>query len=359
MVNDPRDLTGSRLQQALLSLGRDTTLRAELIDWLKRAEGRLSISAGSVRDEITGPIIDALHSEQDCYEKTLANGTRLRFLYRTKIARDFLLAKQDPPSHVWEPQTTRLLRHLVAATQGDVLIGGAYFGDHAVLLGVQLRGSGRLVHCFEPNTDQAGMLAGNARLNDLDNLRINTLGLWHESSQRLRLDGFDSFANAVPVGGDDDGFETISIDDYIGVQKRAVGVVLLDIEGAELSALQGARQLLSRDHPAVVFEVHRDYVDWSVGLLNTQICSLLRDAGYQLYAVRDFNTNQEMGDRCLELVPGDDVYLEGPPHGFNMLAIADPALIATPIFRQVKNVSPKLLRHKSPALHHPTEGMPD
>ncbi|EGI76495.1 FkbM family methyltransferase [Hylemonella gracilis] len=357
MANDPRDLSGSRLQNALLQLGRDANLRVELMDWLKRAEGRLSYGA-SVRDDITGPIIDALHSEQDVYEKQLADGTRFRFLYRTKIARDFLLAEQERPSHVWEPQTTRLLQHLTARTPGDVLIGGAYFGDHAVVLGVQLKGSGRWVHCFEPNTDQAAMLTANGQLNGLDNLRINKLGLWHESSQRLKLDGFDSFANAVLATGDE-GFETITIDDYCQAQKRAIGVLMLDIEGAELRALQGATRVLAQDKPAVVFEVHRDYVDWSVGLTQTPICTLLKNAGYQLYAVRDFNTHQEMAGRPIELIPADSVYLEGPPHGFNMLAVADAAAIAGPLFKQVKNVSPKLLRHKSPALHHPLDGMPD
>lgn len=358
MANDPRDRDGSRLQQALLKLGRDTTLRTELMDWLKRAERRLDYSA-SVRDDITGPIIDALHSEQDVYEKQLADGTRFRFLYRTKIARDFILAEQEHPTHVWEPQTTRLLRHLAAQGRGDVLIGGAYFGDHAVVLGVQLKGSGRLVHCFEPNVDQAAMLAANGQINALDNLRINKQGLWHESSQRLRLDGFDSFANAVPAGAGDEGFETVTIDDYCGAQGRPISVLMLDIEGAELRALQGAARVLANDKPAVVFEVHRDYVDWSVGLGKTPICMLLAAAGYQLYAVRDFNTHQEMGSRCIELVPVDSVYLEGPPHGFNMLAVPDPALIAGSLFRQVKDVSPKLLRHKSPALHHPLDGLPD
>lgn len=357
MSNDPRDLSGSRLQNALLQLGRNTGLRAEFMEWLKRSEERLAYGA-SVRDDITGPIIDALHSEQDVYEKQLADGTRFRFLYRTKIARDFLLAEQERPSHVWEPQTTRLLQHLTAKSKGDVLIGGAYFGDHAVVLGVQLKGSGRLVHCFEPNTDQAAMLTGNGQLNGLDNLRINKLGLWHESSQRLKLAGFDSFANAVLATGDE-GFETITIDDYCRAQSRTIGVLMLDIEGAELHALQGATRVLAQDKPAVVFEVHRDYVDWSVGLTNTPICALLKNAGYQLYAVRDFNTHQEMGDRPIELIPADSVYLEGPPHGFNMLAVADAALIGGSLFKQVKNVSPKLLRHKSPALHHPVDGMPD
>lgn len=357
MANDPRDTNGVRLQNALQLLGRHTALRQELMSWLKQAESRLNYS-GSVRDDISGPIIDALHTEDDRYDKTLADGTRFEFLYRTKIARDFILAEQERPSHVWEPQTTRLLKHLTANCQGDVLIGGAYFGDHAIVLGCQLRGSDRLVHCFEPNGPQAGMLRKNEQLNQLDNLRIQELGLWHESSQRLRLDGFDSFANAVPADSAEDGFETVTIDDYCAAQQHQLGVLMLDIEGAELSALQGAAHVMAHHRPSIVFEVHRDYVDWTPGLPQTPICSLLIAAGYKLFAVRDFNTHQEMGERCIELIPADAVYVDGPPHGFNMLAVTDTALVSGPLFRMVSHVSPKLLRHKAPALHHPTDGLP-
>ena len=105
LANDPRDHDGRRLQQAMHRLGRDPALRHDLMELLRRAE--LQLEHGAVRDDITGPIADALHDEQDRYEKTLADGTRLRFLFRTKIARDFLMAEREHPSHVWEPQTTR------------------------------------------------------------------------------------------------------------------------------------------------------------------------------------------------------------------------------------------------------------
>ena len=107
MSNDPRDLDGQRLRQAMHRLGRDSTLRAAMLDLLRDAEGRLSYE-GAVRDDVTGPIVDALHGDDDRYEKTLADGTRFAFLFRTKIARDFLMSEQEHPSHVWEPQTTRL-----------------------------------------------------------------------------------------------------------------------------------------------------------------------------------------------------------------------------------------------------------
>jgi FkbM family methyltransferase len=330
-------------------------LRRDLIDWLVSIETRLDPTV-SVRDEITGPIIDALHDDDDRYQKTLADGTRFEFLYRTKIARDFLLSSPTQPDHVWEPQTTRLLQFLAAKSSGDVLIGGAYFGDHAVMLGRQLIAEGRKVHCFEPNDEQRTMLAGNAKINELNNLEIKHFGLWSESSKTMQLVGFDSFANAVPTDDTSAGFETVAIDDYLSSAERPLSLLMLDIEGAELEALKGAKGTLARYKPAVVFEVHRDYVNWTHGLLTTPICRTLAEHGYTLYAIRDFNTNQDMSGRRIELVPAESVYLDGPPHGFNMLATPSDMSLDPSVFSIVSGVSPKLLWHKDSSLHHPLEG---
>ncbi len=357
MSNDPRDLSGARLQHAMHQLGRHPQLRASVLALLKRAEGELDY-LGAVRDDVIGPIVEALHDDSDTYEKTLADGTRFKFLFRTKIAREFLLAEDEHPTHVWEPQTTRLLMHLCADLQGDALVGGAYFGDQAILVARALAARQQAVHCFEPNLDQAAMLAQNVALNRLDNVSIHRCGLWSSSDARLKLDGFDSFANAISAAADDPlAFSTVSIDDHRAAGGLRIGLIQLDIEGAELGALLGARRTLSQDKPHIVFEVHRDYVDWSRGLAQTDICRYLAEMGYTIHALRDFNSHREMGARRIELLALDKVYLDGPPHGFNMVAVQDPAVLVGPLFRQVSHVSPKLLAHKDPALHHPLDGL--
>ncbi|MBU0665483.1 MAG: FkbM family methyltransferase [Proteobacteria bacterium] len=349
-------MDGKGLQKALYILGRNEHLRKQLIEFLKNAENNLEFN-GSIRDEITGPIVDALHDEKDVYEKSLSDGTRFKFLFRTKIARDFLMAPREHPSHVWEPQTTKLLLALTSSINGDVIVGGAYFGDQAVLVAKNIRSSGRSIHCFEPNLDQARMLKENFLINNLDNVRINTLGLWSESSVRLKLDGFDSFANAVKADIDEEGFETVSIDDYRNQFNLEIGLIQLDIEGAELGTLRGASKTITQFKPHIVFEVHKDYVDWTHGLENTEICRLLFKAGYNIFAIRDFNSHYEMPGKPVELIPADKVYLEGPPHGFNMVAVRDAAIFSGSGYKIVENVSPKLLLHKNPTLHHPTDGL--
>jgi FkbM family methyltransferase len=259
----------------------------------------------------------------------------------------------ERPDHVWEPQTTKLLIHL-SRTATDVIVGGAYFGDQAILIADTLRGRGTC-HAFEADSHQASMLKRNASLNGLDNVRISTVGLWSDSVSRLRFVGYDAHASMTPS---DDGVPAITIDDYAASSCIArIGLIMLDLEGGELNVLRGAERVLSDHAPHVVFEIHRSYVDWSAGLQNTEIVRYLASFGYTLFAVRDFQSNYDLGGYPIELVPVETAYLEGPPHGFNVLAVKDTAVIDNDVFRITPNVSPKLLLHRDPKLHHPTGGL--
>ncbi|MBF0676235.1 FkbM family methyltransferase [Pseudomonas sp.] len=355
MSNEKFDL--EEVRNALRVIGENDQAREKFLVMCKAIENDIKNYPGSVRDSVVGPLVDALHDENTVVRKVLRDGTVFEFLYRTKIARDFVLSSPVNPDHVWEPQTTKLLVHL-ASQCSDVLVGGAYFGDQAVLMARAMSARNGRCHTFEPNRQQLDMLRNNASLNGISNVLSWDLGLWSDSKTCLRLVGNDSFAHSVPTGGGgEEDFSTISIDDYCVQQNIAkLGLIMLDIEGAESKVLAGALKQLSRpagDAPNIVFEVHRHYVDWTNGLAETPISRFLIDFGYTLFAVRDFNSNVNMSGRPVELIPLDDVYLEGPPHGFNVLAIKNERVLDGLAVAYCSGVSPKLLWHKDPALHHP------
>lgn len=350
--------------KALIALDRiaqNEAWRSAFIRQMIAYEAAIKAPGVDVREEITGPLVDALFDDDQVVRKQLSNGVTFEFLYRSKIARDFVMSTPEIPDHAWEPQTSRILVNLAKGAQ-QVVIGGAYFGDHAVLIAREVAARGGVVHAFEPNNEQRAMLARNAELNGLTNIRPRPEGLWSDSSTSLKLVGYDSFASAeVAEAGEAGGFQTVTIADYL----KAAGVdrldlIVLDIEGAELGALKGAEPFLARpagEAPNILFEVHRHYVDWSNGLAETEIGRLLTGHGYKLFALRDFNSNYDLSGRPIELIPADAVYLEGPPHGFNMVAVKDASLFEADAYRIVRDVSPKLLRHKDPRLHHPVGGL--
>jgi FkbM family methyltransferase len=337
--------------EALKAVGRDEAARARIVAALVDYERLHRFT--TVRDDVTGPIVDALHASAGVIRKELRNGLVLEFPYRSKIARDFVMSVPEKPDHVWEPQTTKLLLHLAA---DDVIVGGAYFGDHVIPIADALRGRGTC-HAFEADADQAAMLARNAALNALDNVRVHAVALWSDCQSDLTLVGHDAFANVRRASArpPSSTIPVTTIDLYAADLK--VGLIMLDLEGGELEVLRGAERVLREHAPHVVFEIHRAYVDWSRGLQNTEVVQYLSSFGYTLFGVRDFQSNVDMGDRPIELVPAHTAYLEGPPHGFNMLAVKDLSILEDERFRITPNVSPKLLLHRDPRLHHPAGGL--
>ena len=340
---------------ALRLIGKNEEARKVLISALKDLEPSLEKRDFDVREMVTGPICDAMFEHGEQVTKILSDGTRISARYTSKIIRDFVMAEDDRPRVVWEPQTTRALLGFVKDAR-QVLIGGAYIGDQAILLAKQTAAHEGVVHCFEPNADSVRMLATNVAQNDLSNVRINQMGLWAKDEQ-LVLRGDDSHAAPVVASGEADAFQATSINRYgeeHGIED--LDLIVLDIEGGEIEALKGASNYLSRPAgkaPIIVFEVHASYVDWSNGLENTDIVRLLTDHGYKAFALRDYNSNVKMDGRMIEIIPPEDCYLKGPPHGFNMVAVKDVNVLEQGGFRVVTGVSPKLLKHRDPRLHSP------
>jgi len=355
----------TKLHLALQRIGKDERLRAKFLSLCRDVERSLDYGQGSIRDDITGPIVDALHSNVGVLHKTLSSGLAFDFYYKSKIARDFVMSDPEIPDHVWEPQTTRLLLHLSKRAK-HAIVGGAYFGDQAILMAREMVRNAGVCHAFEPNLEQSEMLIHNAQLNHLQNLRVTRLGLWSDDTSTLTLVGTDAEAHPTViiqpgVEHQSPSFGTITVDTYLrreGIEY--VDLIMLDIEGGEYEALQGAKQQLRlpvRRAPKIIFEIHRNYVDWTLGLHNTEIIKYLSSFGYSTYAIRDFHSNYDMRNKPIELIPPETAHLEGPPHGFNMLATKDLTIIDSNLFKICHGVSPKLLTHKDPRLHHPSDGL--
>lgn len=350
----------ARLVKALAAIGANDELREEFLRALRVAEDRLAHRDFNVREEISGPLTDALHAGVDSVTVRLSNGLVFECPYRSRIARDVALRRIAEPDHIFEPQTTKLLLHL-ARNARNVLIGGAYAGDHTIMVARQIAPHGGIVHAFEPNPELFAMLLSNLERNGIRNVRANSLALWSRSDEVLSLTGTDAWGRVERGGaGSGDALTSITIDDY---GKRAgvdfFDVIMLDIEGAEFEALRGARGYLTHaapHAPSIIYEINRGYVDWTPGLLNTEFLRFLTALGYTSFGVRDYQDNIALPDVPVELVPLDDVYLEGPPHGFNLLGVKDPSIVDDPAFRVVPGVSPKYLQHRDPRFHAPLDG---
>lgn len=351
------EINSSKLLSALGFIGQNDSLREKFLELCREAEEKLNFSNGDIRDNITGHIADALHGKLGVIRKKLSNGIVFEFDYTSIIARAFVLSNPPIPNHVWEPQTTKLLL-LLSRHAKNVLIGGAYFGDHAILIANQIAGHGGTCHAFEPNKPHFKMLERNAEINHLSNLKVNRLGLWNNDSTNLQFVGDDALASSEEVSlQTENSFQAITIDSYVKSQNiSSLDLIMLDIEGGEFNALKGAKTQLSLPvelAPKIVFEIHSQYTDWSNGLHNADVIKYVASFGYKVFAVRDIHSNYDFGNLPIEIISPEKTYVEGPPHGFNMLAVKDESILETEDFRLCANVSPKYLLHKDAALFHP------
>jgi len=340
--------------EGLKIIGHNIDARNELIAALRHLESYLEASDLDVREYVTGPICDQIFDGAEIITKALADGTVISAPYTSKIIRDFVMAVPNP-EFVWEPQTSRTLLHL-SKNAKHVAIGGAYIGDHAVLVAKCIKDNGGIVHAFEPNEKSVEFLAINAKVNRLSNIRIYNSGLW-SSTQSLKLEGYDSHASSAVSAATCGGITAQVLDQYCEEQDiSSLDLIQLDVEGGELEILQGAQRLLSQpenDAPNLVFEIHASYVDWSNGLEATDVLKYIAAFGYEAYAIRDYHSNEELRSNIVELIPASTCYLEGPSHGFNMLAIKRSSIVEDPFFKIVDGVSPKLLKHRDPRYHAP------
>ena len=339
------------LAEALALAGRDEQLRVAVFEALRAAELRADDSA-EFRERIRWPLILSLLRDVRSHRVVLENGVMFDVTPDSRIEKALLLSSVAHPDHVWEPQTTKLLVAL-AERASNVIVGGAYIGDQVLLIG---KSRIAMVHAFEPMQQAFDRLVHHIEINDLKNVVAQRRGLWSDSTANLRLDGHLALASSVAVDkneADSETTQSISIDDYVRERELpAVELIMLDTEGGEENALSGARETIARDQPNIVFEIHRNFVDWTNGLEKTPIVTSLTSRGYEVFAIRDFHNNYPIASP-IEIIPVAKVYLDGPPHGFNVLATKDKNLVDRLGLKIVENVSPKLLLEKDPALHAP------
>lgn len=370
----------SKLKNALGKLGEDAELRKLLLSNLLAAE-RNHDQPAVFRFEVRWPIVQALLAA-DNHRVQLANGLVFEVKPQSRIEKAFLLSLDSAPDHVWEPQTTKLTSALAMDAE-NVIVGGAYIGDQALVVAKEALVKGRhtLVHAFEPNPQVCDQLAHHVEINSLPNVKVRRQALWEHSGVELKLKGgpaltsaFADMAASTATEGERDDVEdtftvtTVAIDDYVKQQGLSrVGLIMLDMEGAEQPALSGANGLLTRnagDAPHIVFEVYNQ--DWSTGLGEVPLVKWLISFGYDIFAIRDLQGHFSMAGRDIEIIPLADVYTPDVPHGFNVLATKDKELAEKYNLKVVRNLSPKLLSPlnsyleyppKVPSLHLPQDGL--
>jgi FkbM family methyltransferase len=172
-----------------------------------------------------------------------------------------------PSGH--EHQLAPFLRTFLGS--GVFLDVGAHVGHWTVRLAPQAR----KVIAIEANPDTAGVLRINIAMNKLRNVAVHNVAAW-DNDTNLALFNFAGVARSGGVRVREDPAGTIPgcrLDTLLAAE-QAVDLVKLDVEGADLHALEGMRGLLGKHRPVMLIERHDMYGYYDFRDLEVLIASL-------------------------------------------------------------------------------------
>jgi FkbM family methyltransferase len=154
----------------------------------------------------------------------------------------------------------------VAPQRGEVVLDcGACIGDYTVIFAAMVGTQGE-VHAFDPVPLHNRYCALQASLNPSlsDTMRFNTLAVAaHTSSARSPAAEDDRINPSLRV--DVDSFDFTSLDDYAAKSLQRVDFIKMDIEGAEMDAIEGAKEIIRAFKPRLAISCYHKPADlWEI-----------------------------------------------------------------------------------------------
>lgn len=140
--------------------------------------------------------------------------------------------------------------------------GGGFHGETSKRFANWAK-SYRRILTFEPDNRNAAICK--EKLKDIDSVTVYNAALWEEDKLlSFKRSGDDGASSKVSEGNMEESIHGIALDSVV---KEQVSFIKLDIEGAELKALQGAKGIIQRDRPRMAICIYHKPKDiWEIPL---------------------------------------------------------------------------------------------
>jgi len=191
----------------------------------------------------------------------------------------------------WTDMYEREIWYQVSCPEGGIAIDiGAHYGFYTTKLAREAGSEGKVL-AFEPNDTNRGIMESNLKRNDLDaGVSIYDCALSdYEGTGALftyEQDGNDSGKHFLRGSLDQEAFYkeynqgksapypqydtqiAVTTLDNVASEMSRIDLIKIDVEGAELRVLKGARSVLEKHSPRIVIEVHHDQIEVLTDLLS-------------------------------------------------------------------------------------------
>ncbi len=140
---------------------------------------------------------------------------------------------------------------------------GAFDGDTIKLFLDKCNGNYRRIYAFEPEAENVNKIRRFAKKRKISNLQVFSAGLWEKKTKLFFTD--DKGMNFHVAEG-----ENVSVCGHTGVDVEAldnlklgeITFLKMDIEGAELKALKGARESIRQYRPKLAISIYHKPEDY-------------------------------------------------------------------------------------------------
>jgi FkbM family methyltransferase len=176
----------------------------------------------------------------------------------------------------YEPEQTAIVEEMLM--EGDIVLDlGAHVGYYTVLASVLVGDTGEVI-AFEPEPENLYLLHDHIKLNKCNNVTVIEACVADCAGECSFQRGGTGSGHMIDEGGDFT-VPVVSLD-----QLLAEGTIPLpdymkiDVEGAEMRVLHGARQVIAEARPTIFLSVHSDQ-------LRDECSDFLKAHDYQLRAI--------------------------------------------------------------------------
>ena len=181
-----------------------------------------------------------------------SNGVNAKFKVYNK---DKVISDAFRTSDWWE---SWMHNYIDKYMKGNLFIDiGGNIGSHSIYAALK----GNKVWSFEPQKFVYNILQSNKEINNIqNNLELFNIGLSeHNTTTNMNVIDYNNETNIGGLGIGSGGEEIVTelLDDiWFNYGKPKVDLIKIDVEGHEPSVIRGAKKLLIKEKPVILFEDH-------------------------------------------------------------------------------------------------------
>ncbi len=265
----------------------------------------------------TGRAPGYLHQVVDRYSPHLSAPNLVRRVYQNKKIACNLSDHVQSRIYffgAYEPIEAFLFTSLIKP-DSHIVDAGANIGFYS-LVSESFLGQQGMIYAFEPVPHNYNQLLKNIELSQSSNIKVFKKGLWNKTEVlEFSLDAeMENNAGSFTLGNVQNAREKVKCEvttlDSLVQEKQIskVDLIKMDIEGAELMAIEGAQQTIDQFRPSVLMEINQGACQ-RMNYSSSKIDKIFLQKGYKIFLVNTLPENSGFIESTEKLTQSNVFYI--------------------------------------------------